>query len=77
MKPQHLGILIACLATFSGCGKSAKDVAGVYETKEIKSPIKDNVYWHCARAYEDRLTLGFVIPDENMWEMMIEDISEK
>ena len=38
---------------------------------------KENVYWHCARAYEDRLTLGFVIPDENMWEMMIEDISEK
>lgn len=29
---------------------------------------------HCARAYEERLTFGFVIPDEYMWEMMLEDI---
>ena len=34
----------------------------------------DKLFWHCARAYEDRLTLGFVIPDKNFWEMMIEDI---
>ncbi len=34
----------------------------------------DKIYWHCARAYEDRLTLGFVIPDKNMWQMMCEDI---
>jgi hypothetical protein len=31
-------ILIACILT--GCGKSMKDVAGVYETEEIKESIK-------------------------------------
>jgi hypothetical protein len=32
-------------------------------------------YWHCARAFEDeRFTLGFIVPDKGMWEMMIEDI---
>lgn len=34
----------------------------------------DKVYWHCARGYEERLTLGYVIPDENMWDMMVEDL---
>lgn len=43
---------------------------GYYGTN--KEP--DRLYWHCARAHEDRLTLGFVIPDKNMWEMMCEDI---
>ena len=43
--------------------------------EEIKE--KDKLYWHCARAYEDRLTLGFVIPNKNFWEMMIEDIESK
>jgi hypothetical protein len=38
---------------------------------------KDKLYWHCARAYEDRLTLGFVIPDKSFWEMMIEDIESE
>ena len=36
----------------------------------------DKVYWHCARAYEPRLTLGYIIPHEEMWEMMCEDIQE-
>lgn len=31
-------ILVACIVT--GCGKSMKDVAGVYETEEIKESIK-------------------------------------
>ena len=38
---------------------------------------KDKIYWHCARAYETRLTLGFIIPDNNFWEMMIEDIQDQ
>lgn len=38
---------------------------------------KDKIYWHCARAYEDRLTLAFVIPDKSMWQMMIDDIQAK
>ena len=38
---------------------------------------KDKIYWHCARAYETRLTLGFIIPDKNFWEMMIEDIQDQ
>lgn len=29
---------------------------------------------HCARAYEERLTLGFVIPDEYLWEGAVEDL---
>ena len=37
----------------------------------------DKLFWHCARAYEDRLTLGFVIPNKNFWEMMIEDIKSE
>ena len=35
---------------------------------------QDNPFWHCAGG-GPRITLGFVIPDRNMWEMMIEDIS--
>lgn len=35
---------------------------------------KEHLYWHCARAHEDRLTLGFVIPDKSFWEMMVDDI---
>ena len=37
----------------------------------------DKLFWHCARAYEDRLTLGFVIPDKSFWKMMIEDIESE
>ena len=37
---------------------------------------KEHLYWHCARANEDRLTLGFVIPDKQFWEYMIEDIED-
>lgn len=37
----------------------------------------DKLFWHCARAYEDRLTLGFVIPNEDFWKMMIEDIESE
>jgi len=35
----------------------------------------DKVYYHCAGTYEPRLTLGFVIPNIDMWRCMIEDIS--
>ena len=36
---------------------------------------QDKLIWHCARTYDSyRITFGYVIPDENMWEMMIEDI---
>jgi len=34
----------------------------------------DKLYWHCAKAFEPRLTLGYVIPDKQMWEMMVDDI---
>ena len=30
---------------------------------------------HCAGSTSPRQTIGFVIPDKDMWEMMIEDIS--
>lgn len=36
---------------------------------------RDKIFWHCARTYDTpRLTLGYIIPDENMWNMMAEDI---
>ena len=35
---------------------------------------QDNPFWHCAGG-GPRITLGFVIPDKDMWEMMIEDIT--
>ena len=37
----------------------------------------DKLFWHCARSYEDRLTLGFVIPNKDFWNMMIEDIESE
>ena len=36
----------------------------------------DKIYWHCARAYEDRFTLGYVIPHQEMWQMMCDDIQD-
>ena len=36
----------------------------------------DKIYWHCARAYDERITLGFVIPDEEFWKMMIDDLKD-
>lgn len=36
---------------------------------------KDKIYWHCAGApFEERFTLGYIIPHQGMWESMIEDI---
>ena len=35
---------------------------------------KSDPVWHCAGG-GPRITVGFVIPDKNMWEMMVEDIS--
>lgn len=37
---------------------------------------KDRIYWHCASAeHEERLTLGYIIPHEGMWNDMIDDIT--
>jgi len=35
---------------------------------------QDNPFWHCAGG-GPRITVGFVIPDQGMWEMMVEDIT--
>ena len=35
----------------------------------------DKVYYHCAGTSEPRITFGFVIPDEGMWQNMIDDIA--
>ena len=42
MKTQLSVILILTVCILTGCGKSMKDVAGVYETAEIKESIKGN-----------------------------------
>lgn len=35
----------------------------------------DRIYWHCANAqYEERFTLGYIIPHLGMWEDMCTDI---
>ena len=35
----------------------------------------DKQVWHCARTYDTpRLTIGFIIPDPTLWEMMVEDL---
>lgn len=35
---------------------------------------QDKIWWHCARAYSERITLAYVIPNLDMWEGMIEDL---
>lgn len=44
---------------------------GYYGGKKEDSSLH---YWHCAGSTTPRQTLGFVIPNKEMWEMMIEDI---
>ena len=34
----------------------------------------DKIMWHCAKTYEPRLTVSYVIRDQSMWEYMVEDI---
>ncbi len=35
----------------------------------------DKVFYHCAGSRSKRLTLGYVIPHEDLWKSMVEDIS--
>lgn len=44
---------------------------GYYGSKSEPSQI----YYHCAGTYEPRITLGFIVPHEDMWQDMVEDIS--
>lgn len=39
-----------------------------------KKEESDKVVWHCARSHSERLTFGYVIPDRDMWQMMIDDL---
>ena len=45
MKVQASGILILIACILTGCGKSMEDVAGVYETAEIKEPQSSGSYY--------------------------------
>lgn len=37
----------------------------------------DKTYWHCAFARdEERLTLGYIVPHQGLWESMMESITE-
>lgn len=37
----------------------------------------DKIYWHCASAHnEERITLGYIVPHQGLWESMIESITE-
>ena len=35
----------------------------------------DKVFYHCAGSRSKRLTLGYVIPHEDLWKSMVEDIT--
>lgn len=39
-----------------------------------KREERDKIVWHCARSKSERLTFGYVIPDEGMWQMMVDDL---
>lgn len=45
---------------------------GYYGRKD--GPL-DKVYYHCAGSHTPRITLGFIVPELEMWRDMIEDIS--
>lgn len=34
----------------------------------------EHIIWHCARAYCERITLAYIVPDKDMWDMMVEDL---
>lgn len=36
----------------------------------------DKLIWHCAGTKTHRITFGYVIPDEYMWNMMVDDITD-
>ena len=46
---------------------------GYYGKKEEE----DKIMWHSAYGGEPRMTLGYVVKDENLWKMMVEDICGK
>ena len=46
---------------------------GYYGKKEEE----DKIMWHSAYSGEPRMTLGYVVKDENLWKMMVEDICGK
>lgn len=53
------------------------DEAGVWTAKvgyygDLTEP--DKIFWHCAKTYEPRITVSYVIRDTNMWQDMIDDI---
>lgn len=37
----------------------------------------DKVVWHCAGAWEDRVTIAYVVPSKDIWENMIWDVSQE
>lgn len=53
------------------------DAAGEWSAKvgyygDFEEPNK--IFWHCAKTYEPRITVSYVIRDESFWEEMIADI---
>jgi hypothetical protein len=34
----------------------------------------DKMYWHCAKTNSPRITLSYIIPHEDLWKSMIDDI---
>lgn len=69
---KHILLCLIVVFFTSGCGKSQKDIAGVYETKEIKEPIDS--YKHRSKKWILDLSEGgnftlkkevFVVPTQD------------
>lgn len=53
-------------------GWSAK--VGYYPSRTEE--IRENQFWHCAYSNKKRITIAFVIPDKQMWELVIEHLQK-
>jgi len=69
---KHILLCLLVVLFASGCGRSQKDIAGVYETKEIKEPIDSYIHrskkWILDLSEGGNFTLKkevFVVPTQD------------
>ena len=73
MKTQFSVLLILVASILAGCGKSMKDVAGVYETTEIKKPSSTYKIYFSSTWVLDLAESGTFTLTENKFRKFIED----
>ncbi len=64
MKSQLSVILILIVCILTGCGKSMKDVAGVYETEEIKESQNSRMYYSTTWVLDLAESGSFTLTEE-------------